>query len=352
MKPSLLSLPLFGLAVLLGLTATPAQAADSVNLYSYRQAFLMKPLLDAFEAETGIKTNVVYAKKGLVEKLKAEGAGSPADVILVSDISRLVELETAGLIQPVNSKTLDANIPAGFRHPDNLWFGLTYRARVIYAHNTRVKDGEITSYEDLATPAFKGRVCTRSGKHDYNITLLASIIAAKGKTAAEDWAKGVKANLARRPQGNDRGQVKAIYQGECDVSIGNTYYMGKMATNEKNPEQKDWAKAVRIIFPNQPGAKGATNDGRGTHVNLSGAAVTKHAKRRSAAVKLLEFLSGDIAQKIYAEQNFEYPVKTTATWHPLVKSWGTFRADTQNLREIAKLKAEASKIMDRVAFDH
>ena len=327
----------------------PAKATnDEVNLYSYRQAFLMKPLLEAFEAETGIKTNVVYAKKGLVEKLKAEGANSPADVILVSDISRLVELEDANLIQPVNSATLAANIPAAYRHPENLWFGMTYRARVVYAHKDRVKPGEIATYEDLASPAFKGRVCTRSGKHDYNITLLASIISARGEAAAEDWARGLKANLARRPQGNDRAQVKAIYQGECDVSIGNTYYMGKMATNEKDPEQKDWAKAVSIVFPNQPGQ----GDGRGAHINISGAAVTKSAQRRDAAVKLLEFLSGDTAQKIYAEQNFEYPVKADAALHPLVQSWGSFTADTRSLREVAKLKATASKIMDRVGFDH
>ena len=348
-KPVLMAL----LGALMAVSApSPANAADVINLYSYRQAFLMKPLLDAFEAETGIKTNVVYAEKGLVEKLKAEGANSPADAILVSDISRLVELEAANLIQPVNSATLEKNIPAAYRHPENLWFGLTYRARVIYAHKTRVKNGEITSYEDLAAPAFKGRVCTRSGKHDYNITLLASIVAAKGVKSAEAWASGLKANLARRPQGNDRAQVKAVFEGECDVSLGNTYYMGKMATNEKSPEQKQWANAVRIIFPNQPGAGGSLNDGRGAHVNLSGAAVTKSAKNKKSAVKFLEFLSGDIAQKIYAEQNFEYPVKTDAPRHPMVDSWGHFTADTHKLRDIAKLKVEASKIMDRVAFDH
>ena len=341
-------------AFLLNLTlrAAPATAQETVNLYSYRQAFLMKPLLDAFEKETGIKTNVVFASKGLAEKLKAEGANSPADAILVSDISRLIELEDAGLIQPVTSTRLSQNIPAAYRHPENLWFGLTYRARVVFAHKTRVKEGEITSYEDLASPAFKGRVCIRSGKHDYNITLLASIIAAKGVKAAEDWARGLKANLARRPQGNDRAQVKAVFEGECDVSLGNTYYMGKMATNEKSPEQKQWAAAVRIVFPNQPGTQGANNDGRGTHINISGAAVTKSAKNRNAAVKLLEFLSGDIAQKIYAEQNFEYPVKPDAARHPMVDTWGRFKADTHKLRDIAKLKIEASKIMDRVAFDH
>ena len=343
---------LLTLLTLAGLVAASlpgtARADDgAVNLYSYRQAFLMKPLLDAFTAETGIAVNVVHAQKGLVEKLKAEGMNSPADVILVSDVSRLKELETANLIQPVASSVLEANIPASYRHPDNLWFGLTQRARVIYASKDRVKPGEIATYEDLAAPRFKGRVCTRSGKHDYNITLLASIIAAAGEAAATDWARGLKANLARRPQGNDRAQVKAIYHGECDVSLGNTYYMGLMMTNEKNPEQKQWAASVNIIFPNQPGL----GDGRGAHVNISGAAVTKSAKNVDGARRLLEFLSGDGAQKIYAEQNFEYPVKPGTKMHPLVASWGTFQADTHSLSAIADNRALASRIMDRVAFD-
>ena len=190
----------------------------------------------------------------------------------------------------------------------------------------------------------KGRVCTRSGKHVYNISLLAWIIAAKGGVAAEAWARGVKANLARKPQGNDRAQVKAVYQGECDVALGNTYYMGKMATNEKKPEQKKWAAAVNLIFPNQKG--------RGTHVNISGAGVTKSAKNKSGAVKLIEYLSGDAAQKIYAEDNFEYPIKAGVKLHSIVAGWGKFKADETFLAKIAEHRTQATRIMDKVRFNN
>ena len=345
------------LAAVVGLTTLPSPAGAEgahVNLYSYRQPFLMKPLLDAFTRKTGIKVNMVYAKTGMLERLKAEGRNSPADAVLTADIGRLTDLVRAGLVQPVVSAVLNANIPPQYRHPDGLWFGLTTRARVIYADKTRVKPGEVTTYEDLADPRFKGRICTRSGKHAYNISLLASFIAAKGEKAAEAWARALKSNLARRPQGNDRSQVRAIKEGECDVALGNSYYMGKMATNDKKPEQKAWAAAVTIIFPNQPraGRPGGDALGRGTHVNLSGAAVTKSAKNRDNAIRLLEFLSGDFAQRIYAEQNFEYPVKPGVPLHPLVASWGTFKADTVHLTEVAKYRTAAAKIMDRVAFDH
>jgi iron(III) transport system substrate-binding protein len=346
--------PLLGAALsaaaVLGL-ALPTQAdtaAKEVNLYSYRQPFLMKPLLDAFTEKTGIDVNVVYAKKGILERLKAEGRNSPADAVLTADVGRLQDMAAEGLLAEVDSDVLARNIPAQYRNDKGLWFGLTTRARIIFAHKERVKPGEVTTYEDLAKPHMKGRVCTRSGKHPYSITLLASIVAEKGEKAAEAWAAGVKENLARKPQGNDRAQVKAVYQGECDVSLGNTYYMGKMATNEKQPEQKQWAAAVDIIFPNQ--------DGRGTHVNASGGAVTKAAAespaRKAAAVKLLEFLSGDYAQKIYAEQNFEYPVKAGVPLNPMVQSWGAFKADTVNLAKVAAHRETASKIMDRVGFDH
>lgn len=328
-----------------GLGAAPAAAdGGEVNLYSYRQPFLMKPLLDAFSERTGIRVNVVYAKKGLIERLKAEGINSPADAVLAADIGRLDDLVAADLVQPVDSPVLAANIPPQYRHPDGLWFGLTTRARVIYASKDRVRAGEVETYEDLTAPRFKGRVCSRSGKHAYNISLLASLIAANGVRAAEDWARGLKANLARKPQGNDRAQVKAIKEGECDVALGNSYYMGKMATNDKKPEQKEWAAAVVIVFPNR--------QGRGTHVNISGAAVTRSAKNRDSAVKLIEFLSGDFAQRIYAEQNFEYPVKAGVPLHPLVASWGDFKADTAHLADVARYRTEASKIMDRVGFDY
>jgi iron(III) transport system substrate-binding protein len=323
--------------------AAGASGAE-VNLYSYRQPFLMNPLLDAFTEETGIEVNMVYLKSGMLERLKAEGANSPADLVLTADIGNLHNLVQAGLLQPSESSILEHNVPAQFRHPDGLWYGLTTRARIIFAHKERVEPGEITTYEDLAKPHMKGRVCTRSGKHVYNVSLLASIIAAKGEAAAEAWAKGVKANLARRPQGNDRAQVKAVYQGECDVALGNTYYMGKMATNEKKPAQKKWAAAVTIIFPNQ--------GDRGTHINISGAGVTASAKNKANAIKLIEFLSDETAQKIYAEDNFEYPIKAGVKLHPIVASWGSFEADETFLSQIAEHRTQATRIMDKVRFDN
>ena len=321
-----------------GTAATP-----EVNLYSYRQPFLIKPMLDEFTKQTGIKVNVVYAKKGMLEKIKAAGDNSPADAVLTVDIGRLNELKEAGVLQPVSSKILDANIPAHLRHPEGLWFGLTTRARIAFASRDRVRPGELRTYADLADPKFKGRICIRSGKHAYNVALIASIIAHEGAAAAERWLRGVKANLARKPQGNDRAQAKAIYEGVCDVAIANTYYMGKMATNKKKPEQKKWAAAIRVTFLNQ--------QGRGNHVNLSGAAVIRNAKNRANAVKLIEFLSGDFAQRIYASQNFEYPVKASVAIDPLVKSWGQFKADTINLEKIAKLRSTASKLVDKVRFN-
>ncbi len=321
-----------------------AASAAEVNLYSERQPFLMSPLLDAFTEATGIAVNMVYIKKGMLERLKAEGINSPADLVLTSDIGNLHNLVEARLLQATQSSVLTDNIPAQYRHPDGLWYGLTTRARVIYAHKERVRPGEISSYEDLADLKFRGRVCTRSGKHYYNVSLLAWIIAVRGEDAAKDWARGVKANLARKPQGNDRAQVRAVYQGECDVALGNTYYMGKMMTNEKDPEQKDWAASVNIIFPNQGDS--------GTHVNISGAGATKSAKNTENAIRLIEFLSGDAAQKIYAEGNFEYPVKVGVALHPLVASWGSFKADTVYLSKIAAHRTRATRIMDEVRFDN
>ena len=240
-------------------------------------------------------------------------------------------------------KVLNKNIPMQYRHPDGLWFGLTLRARVVYAHKIRVKEGEVITYDDLTKSRFKGKFCTRSGKHAYNLSLLAAVIEEKGEKAAEAWARGLKSNLARKPKGNDRAQVKAIKEGLCDVSLGNTYYMGKMATNKKNPEQKEWASAVQLLFPKL--------GGNGTHVNISGAAMTRYGKNKANAKKLLEFLSDDAAQKMYAEQNFEYPVKSGVARSPMVESWGSFFPSDVNLETIAKHRSTATKIMDRVNFD-
>ena len=267
--------------------------AEEVNVYSYRQPFLVKPMFDKFTQESGIKVNVKFAKKGLAEKLIQEGEYSPADVILTVDISRLAELTDRDLVQPVDSETLEINIPAQYQDTNNLWFALTTRTRSVYSSRDRIgKLGQEFRYEDLASPQFNGRICTRSGKHPYNVSLVSAMIAHNGEAATKKWLEGVKANLARKPQGNDRAQVKAIKEGLCDVSLGNSYYLGKMVNDDK---QKVWAEAVYINFPSQ------TTDG--THVNISGMALAKYAPNKDNAVKLMEFLSGDQAQKMYAEIN-------------------------------------------------
>ncbi|HBN51529.1 MAG TPA: iron ABC transporter substrate-binding protein, partial [Thalassospira sp.] len=272
--------------------------------------------------------------------IKQEGANSPADVLMTVDISRIKEAVDAGVTDAVNSDVLEANIPAHLRDENDQWFALTQRGRALYASKDRVTEGEIATYEDLADPKWKGRVCTRSGTHDYNIALVSSMIAHHGTEEAKTWLEGLKANLARKPQGNDRGQVKAIKEGECDVAIANTYYYGKMLDD---PEQRAWAESVNIIFPNQ-------ND-RGMSMNISGMTLIKGAPNKENAVKLMEFLSGDEAQKIYAEVNYEYPVKPGVEWSDYVKSWGTFKADELPLSEIARLRADAVRMIDEVGYN-
>ena len=329
--------------VAMTLVAAPSHADGEVNLYSYRQPFLIEPMLEEFTKQTDTKVNVVFAKKGMVEKIKAAGDNNPADAVLTVDIGRLDALHKAGLLEAVDSAVLSEAIPANLRHPDGLWFGLTTRARLALTSKDRVKPGELSTLADLADPKFKGRICTRSGKHVYNVALIASVIAHEGEAAAEQWLAGVRDNLARKPQGNDRAQAKGIYEGVCDVAISNHYYMGKMATNEEKPEQKDWANAVNVQFLDQ--------DGRGNHVNISGAAVIRGAKNRDNAVALLEFLAGDKAQNMYATVNFEFPVKEGIKTHELVESWGSFKSDSLSLEEIASHRTTATKLVDKVGFD-
>jgi iron(III) transport system substrate-binding protein len=320
-------------------TAVPALAQE-VNIYSHRQPELIQPLLDAFTAETGIATNVAFVDKGMAERLVAEGDRSPADLVLTVDIARLVQVVEAGVIQPVQSDVLTANIPATLRDPANEWFGLTTRARIVYASKDRVAPGEVTTYEDLADPKWKGRICTRSGLNDYNIALLSAVIAHHGEADAKIWAEGLKANLARKPDGGDRDQVKAIAAGECDIAVGNTYYIGQMLNT---PDEKPAADAVRIDFP--------VFEGDGTHLNISGVAMTKSAPNRESALILMEWLSGDTAQKIYAETNHEYPAKVGVERSALVASWGDFTPDSISLTEIAGHRAAALRIMEEINFD-
>lgn len=330
------------IASLLSVSIVLPLYAQEVNVYSYRQEFLTAPLFEAFTEETGITVNSVYAKDGMIERLVQEGDNSPADVILTVDIGRLTDAVNAGVTQAVDDEVINANIPSQYRDPEGHWFGLTTRARIIVASKDRVDPAEITSYADLTDEKFAGRICTRSGKHPYMVALTASMIAHDGEQAAEQWLAGLKNNLARKPQGSDRAQVKAIKEGECDIALINTYYMGLMMADETG-EQQPWAQAVNVIFPDQ--------DGRGTHVNISGMAMTGAAPNRDNAIKLMEFLSSGKAQQIYAETNLEYPVKEGVAWSDVVTSWGEFKADELPLAQIAEYRAAASKLADKVGYD-
>lgn len=328
------------IAAILGslMIATPVLA--EVNIYSSRQPQLIDPILEAFTAQTGIETNVVFLKSGMIERLKAEGDRTPADIILTSDIANLSAIVNSGVTQPVTSETINTNVPSTYRDPAGNWFGLTMRARIAYTSKERVAEGALTSFEQLSDPMWKGRICIRSGLHNYNIALLSAMIYHHGETEAEAWIAGVKANLARKPQGNDRAQIKAVWAGECDVAIGNTYYMGKMLAD---PEQVPWAESVNLIFP--------TIGNDGAHINLSGMAMTSAAPNKDDALKLMEFLTSADAQAIYAELNFEYPLLDGVPSSELVQSWGTFTPDSTPLIDIASHRGDALKMVERVNFD-
>ena len=322
------------------IAATSPALAEEVNLYSYRQPELLAPLTDAFTEATGIDVNVAFLDKGMVERLQAEGDRSPADLVFTVDISRLSAVVNAGLTQPVESDVLNENVPEQYRDPEGHWFGLTTRARIVYASKDRVDPSEVTSYEDLADPKWEGRICTRSGTHPYNVALVSAMLHHHGEEETKTWLEGVKSNLARKPQGNDRAQVKAIWSGECDISLGNTYYMGKMLEDD---EQTEWAESVNVLFPEFEGAS--------THVNISGVAMTKSAPNRENALKMMEFLTQPEAQEIYAHANYEYPIAPGTEADALVQGWGSFEADDVNLMTLADLRADALRIIEEVDFD-
>ena len=323
---------------LLILASNFVNANDEVNVYSYRQPFLVEPLFAQFTQDTGIKVNVVFAKDGMAERLKREGKYSPADILLTTDISRLIELRDQDLIQAVNSSVLSNAIPKQYQAKDNTWFALTTRVRNIYSAK---RLGKIDfNYEDLADEKYKGRICTRSGKHPYNVALVASMISEHGEAYTLDWLKKFKNNLARKPQGNDRGQVQAIHQKLCDISLGNSYYFGNMLQNE---EQKVWADEVYINFPNQKN--------RGAHINISGVAMAKYAPHAKNAQALMEFLVSKPAQALYAETNLEYPVRADVAVSELVASWGSYKADALSLETLAKNRKLALTLLDQAKFD-
>lgn len=328
------------LAIAPGSAARGASDGE-LNVYSHRQPFLIDPFIDAYRERAGVKINTVYARKGLAQRLQAEGARSPADVVLTVDIARLGVYADKGLLAPVDSAVLRKNVPAHLRDPGNRWFAFSKRARVV-AVSRRAKDADlIERYEDLADPRWKGRICTRPGSHVYNRALVASTIAAHGEAGALVWARGVVANLARRPQGNDRAQVKAIFEGVCDATIINHYYFGALAAS-RVPEHREWAKAVRLIFPNQAG--------RGTHVNVSGGGVAKHSRNKAGAIRFLEFLTSETAQKLYGTVNFEYPVNPAVVPPAGLGPEGGFREDKLPIARIAELAPTAQKVIDKAGW--
>ena len=310
-----------------------------VNIYSFREPELINPLLTAFTAKTGIRAHVIFAKEGLIERMAAEAQNSPADVLLTNEFGLLVQAKAAGVTQPVDSGALTKALSSNLRDPDNHWFALTRRARVVYASKERVAQTSIT-YEELADPKWRGKICTRSGQHTYNVSLIASMIANDGPEKAEAWLQGVKDNLARKPGGGDREAVRDVQAGLCDLAIGNTYYMAAML---KNPDQIAWANAVNVLFPNA--------QDRGTHVNVSGTAMAAHAPNKAAALQLMEFLVTPEAQKLYAQNNGEYPAVEGVQASALVESWGPLKADPIPLEKLAGLRKAASELVDKVQFD-
>lgn len=323
------------------LFAVPQALAAEVNIYTTRQPELIQPIFDAFTAETGTKVNVLYAEKGLIERLKAEGKRSPADLFITADIGNVKAATDAGLTQPHGSAEVDAIVPETLRDTGGHWFALTTRARVVYASKDRVKPGEVTTWEGLTDPKWQGRICIRPGAHSYNLALIAAVIAHHGPEGARAWVEGLKANLARKPQGNDRAQAKAVWAGECDIAIANTYYMGAML-NE--PDQRPWAESVNVVFP--------VFEGGGAHLNISGAALTASSPNREEARKLIAFMLSDEAQRVYAETNFEYPVRAGVPASDLVASWGAFVPDNIPLTRIGDLRGEALKIVEETGFDN
>ena len=317
-------------------------ANGEVNVYSYRQPILIDPFFEEFTKSTGIKVNVLHAKKGLLERLLSEGANTPADLVLTVDISRLKQFVDEDILISIKSPVLEKNIPSHLKDSKNRWFALSKRARIVVVSKERVVTGAIERIEDLADPKWKGKICTRPGSHAYNRSLLASIIAANGETIAEEWAKDLVANLARKPEGNDRAQAKAIFEGVCDIAVMNTYYYGKMKFNEKNLEQKNWANAIDIVFTNQ-------ND-RGNHINVAGGGVVKYSKNKANAIALLEFLTTLKAQALYSSMNYEYPVNPRMTLSDELKSWGDFKEDKLPIEKLAELAPSAQKIIDRVGW--
>lgn len=330
-------------AVMLVATGAGRAAGDSneVNVYTYREAKLMAPLFEAFTKATGIKVNVISASAGLEQRIAAEGANSPADVLLTVDIGRLKEAVDLGIAQPIKSELLDKVVPPQYRDPEGQWYGISARARVVYASRDRVPQNEIT-YEELADPKWKGKVCIRSGQHIYNNALFAAHIAHHGEAKTEEWLTGLKANLAQKPSGGDREVARDIAAGKCDIGVGNTYYWALMLN--RDPDKKAWAEATKVILP-------TFKDG-GTHMNISGVVLLKNAPNKANAMKFIEWLVSEPAQKLYADMNYEYPVRAATGINPTIASYGELNADPLPIAKIAENKKAAATLVDKVGFDN
>ncbi len=338
-------------SVALAAAAVPAAAQfnnnpNTVNVYTTREPGLVLPLFDLFQEETGITVHTVYISQGVAERLTAEGEHSPADLIMMVDYGELMNLVDRDLTQPVHSDVLDEIIPANLRDPGDQWFALSIRARVIYASTdpARVPEQALT-YEDLAKPEWKGRVCIRSGQHPYNTSLFAAYIAKHGEEATQEYLTALHDNLARTAGGGDRDGARDILAGICDVAVGNSYYVGLMRSGAGGAEQQAWGDAIRVILP-------TFDDGLGTHVNVSGAVVAKYAPHYDNAVRLLEFLVSPEAQDLYARGNFEYPVRAGVELDPIIANLGQLVIDPTPVSEITRYRTMASQLVDIVGFDN
>lgn len=339
--PFRFAVPVATVAVGLSL-ALPLTAAEVVNVYSSRHYQADKTIYANFEKKTGIRVNVVEGNvNALFERLKREGKNSPADVLITVDAGNLGRAQIAGLFQPLKSAEIEKVVPATLREPSGLWTGLTMRARVIMYDKSRVKASQLSTYEDLSDPKWKGKILVRSSNHIYNQSLVASLIAAHGEAKTEAWAKGIVTNLARKPKGGDRDQIKAVAAGEGEIAISNTYYLGLLSASKNAADQAAVAK-IGVFFPNQ--------NGRGTHVNVSGAGLTKYAPNKANGVKLIEYLVSKEVQELVAKENFEYPVREDVEWAPVVASWGKFKRDSLNVAVIGANNAAAVKLLDRVGW--
>jgi len=328
------------IAIVVATGAALAQSGE-VNVYTYRESKLMQPLFDAFAKETGIKVNVISASSGLEQRIKAEGANSPADVLLTVDIGRIEDAVRAGITQPIKSDVLDKVVAPQYRDPEGHWYGISMRARVVYASKDPVQETALT-YEDLADPKWKGKICIRSGQYIYNNALFAAFIAHHGEAKTEEWLSGLKANLAQKPSGGDREIARDIAAGKCDIGVANTYYWALMLNREA--ERKPWAEATKVILPK-------FKDG-GTHVNLSAVVLARYAPDKANAMKLIEWLVGDEAQHMYADLNYEYPVRPGIAVNPTIAGYGKLDADTSPLSKIAEYKKAAANLVDKVGFDN